>query len=79
MDVDGIEHLILKGANKYLHNKKIKSISIELSECFKEQYELANAILINANFKLKIKKLVSKNKDHEKLSKTFNYIFEKIF
>ena len=26
IDVDGIEHLILKGANKYLQDEKIKSI-----------------------------------------------------
>ena len=28
LDVDGIEHLILKGADAFLNHKKIKSISI---------------------------------------------------
>ena len=38
IDVDGIEHLILKGSNLYLKNKKIKSLSIEINENFTEQY-----------------------------------------
>ena len=39
IDVDGIEHLILKGGQSILENKKIKSISVELNENFKEQYK----------------------------------------
>ena len=39
IDVDGIEHLILDGANEFLKNKKIKSISVEINENFKEQFE----------------------------------------
>ncbi len=38
IDVDGIEHLILDGAKNFLKNKKIKSLSIEINENFKEQY-----------------------------------------
>jgi hypothetical protein len=29
IDVDGIEHLILQGGDKFLNNEKIKSLSIE--------------------------------------------------
>ena len=32
IDVDGIEHLILKGASKVLKNKDIKSILVEINE-----------------------------------------------
>ena len=39
IDVDGIEHLILKGGDKFLSNEKVKSMSIEINENFKEQYE----------------------------------------
>lgn len=76
IDVDGIEHLILEGANKYLNNKKIKSLSIEINESFKAQFEKVLEIMKKNEFKLLHKKhneqLFSKNK---KFSKTFNYIF----
>ena len=39
IDVDGIEHLILEGSDKYLKDKKIKSLSIEINENFTEQYK----------------------------------------
>ena len=38
IDVDGIEHLILEGANSYLDNSEIRSMSIELNENFKEKF-----------------------------------------
>jgi FkbM family methyltransferase len=38
IDVDGIEHLILRGFDKHLHNSTIKSLSIEINEHFIEQY-----------------------------------------
>ena len=36
IDVDGIEHLILEGGNKYLKNDKLKSLSVEINENFKD-------------------------------------------
>ena len=39
IDVDGIEHLILEGGDKFLNNEKVKSLSIEMNENFKTQYE----------------------------------------
>ena len=38
IDVDGIEDLILEGANKILSNETLKSLSIELNENYKDQY-----------------------------------------
>ena len=77
IDVDGIEHLILEGADKYLNSKKIKSISVELNEKFEEQKVRVNEILLSNKFKF-----VSKNNSldgpNSKSSNTFNYIFEKL-
>ena len=76
IDVDGIEHFILEGASKYLENKKIKSLSIEINENFKEQYKQVMEIMKKSNFKILHKK---HNKDlisaESKYSKIFNYIF----
>ena len=52
IDVDGIEHLILEGGNKFLSNRKIKSISIEVNENFKVQYD--NVLKIMKEFEFKI-------------------------
>jgi len=79
IDVDGIEHLILEGAGHFLKDKKIKSISVEINENFKNQYERVLKILQINNFEF-----VQKKQNHElqnsnsKFSKSFNYIFVKI-
>jgi len=50
MDVDGIEHLILKGGISILD--KVKGILIEINDNFTEQSENANLILKEAGFLL---------------------------
>ena len=50
IDVDGIEHLILKGIINLLPN--VKSILVEISDDFKIQAELSNKLLTNAGFRL---------------------------
>lgn len=76
IDVDGIEHFILDGASKYLENKKIKSLSIEINENFIEQHQKVMEIMKKNNFKVLHKK---HNKDLissvSKFSKTYNYVF----
>lgn len=76
IDVDGIEHLILEGATEYLKEKKIKSLSIEINENFKDQYQKVLNLMEKNEFNILTKKhndaLFSKN---SKFSKTFNYIF----
>ena len=78
IDVDGIEHLILEGGDKFLNNKKVKSLSIEINGNFKEQYEKVFNLMNKYEFKL-----LHKNNNDEMLSeqskfnKTFNYIFLK--
>ena len=76
IDVDGIEHLILLGADEHLQNKKIKSLSIEINDQFTEQHDkIFNIMKIN-NFKILHKKhndeLFNKN---SKFAKVFNYVF----
>jgi FkbM family methyltransferase len=76
LDVDGIEHLILEGGDKYLKNKNIKGLCIEINENFKTQYTKVISILKKNNFKILHKKH-GKEFDLKinKFNKTFNYIF----
>mgnify|MGYP001181787099 CR=1 FL=1 len=79
IDVDGLEHLILNGGSKFLKNKEIKSLSIELNENFKEQFEHTLKIMKENDFKILKKNHNIKFLDKKKRTdKTFNYIFEKI-
>ena len=76
IDVDGIEHLILEGAGKYLKDKRIKSLSIEINEDFKEQYNKVIEIMDQNEFKLLHKKHNDEMfNESEKFSKVFNYVF----
>ena len=78
IDVDGIEHLILEGGDKFLNDKKVKSLSIEINESFKEQYGKVSNLMNKYGFKLLHKK---HNDDmfseQSKFNKIFNYIFVK--
>ena len=78
IDVDGIEHLILQGGDKFLNNEKVKSLSIEINENFTEQYDKVLNFMDKNNFKIFHKKrsddLLLRG---SKFKKTFNYIFIK--
>ena len=52
IDVDGIEHIILKGATKTLADKNLKSVYIEVNDGFSEQAEGVTQILRAAGFSL---------------------------
>ena len=77
IDVDGIEHLILEGSNKYLANKKIKSIIVEINENFTEQYKKVLDIMKKNDFKILNKglNLEASSKRSVKFQKMSNYIF----
>ena len=73
IDVDGIEHLILKGANETLGNAE--SILVEINDEDKKQSEEAQEYLKKAGFKLKDKlhsEIIEKSK---KFDKFFNQIW----
>ena len=79
IDVDGIEHLILEGGDKFLNDKKVKSLSIEINEDFKEQYDKVLNLMNKYEFKLLHKKhnddMLS---EQSKFKNTYNYIFKKL-
>lgn len=77
IDVDGLEHFILKGGNKYLNNKNIKSILIELNENFNEQLNEVLYMLNSNGFNLKHKISADNSALKNTFSGVYNYIFER--
>jgi len=76
IDVDGIEHLIMKGSIKTFTNEKLKSILVEINENYSEQYTEILKIMEKSGFRC-----INKNRAEEfykgKFNKTFNYIFKR--
>ena len=75
IDVDGVEHLILKGGNQIL--KKTKSLLVEVDDKFVYQAEKIEKYLTESGFKLTEKKhsdLIEKSK----FKSVFNQIWEKV-
>ncbi len=78
INVDGIEHLILLGADKHLQNSKIKSLSIEINDQFLEQRDkILNTMKLNNFITLHKKHNDELYKKNSKFSKSFNYVFIK--
>ena len=77
IDVDGTEHFILKGSGKFLKNKKIKSILVEINENYEKQFQVIIKIMKKNNFTLKEKKKSEKIAVEKKFVNTYNYIFIK--
>ena len=75
IDVDGIEHLILKGGSETL--KKAKSLLVEVDDRFETQKQNTTKYLINAGFKL-TKKTHSQLFDNTQYDLCFNQIWTKI-
>ncbi len=79
IDVDGLEHLILKGSSSILKSKKLKSVSIELNENYRKQFRE----VINIMKKFGFKKIVKKRNEnfplykYKKFRYIFNYYFER--
>jgi len=77
IDVDGIEHLILKGGDIILKNSSTKSFLIEINENFEEQYNSIIEIMTQNNFSIKSKHKAYNAHRNKKFSNTYNYIFIK--
>ena len=86
IDVDGLEHLILRGAKTILKSKKLEKISIELNENFLSQYKEVLYIMKKNNFKLmysgkintiSFPKEAIEEKRSQKFKKTYNFHFIK--
>ncbi|MDC2974922.1 FkbM family methyltransferase [Prochlorococcus sp. AH-736-K09] len=79
IDVDGLEHLILKGSKKVLQN--IESILIETNKNFLSQYEEITRILKENKFTLRYSALRDDliiNSNNQGFSKVHNQIWEKL-
>lgn len=77
IDVDGIEDEILLGGEKLLSDQKLKSISVELNENFKSQFEKVNTLMKKHSFQFKQKKHAKIFDKNNKFSSVFNYVFER--
>jgi len=77
IDVDGIEHLILKGGNNFLKDKKIKSILVEVNENFLNQFASIKEIMYENNFTLLKKERNDAFYKNPEFEKMYNYIFQK--
>ena len=77
IDVDGIEHLILKGGIKLFKEQKILEVQIEINENYLDQYNNVLKIMNECSFVFKEKKRndLSNYYKNEKLSKIYNYYF----
>ena len=78
--MDGIEHLILKGAENLLKNKNLKELSIEMNPTYVKQYEFINNIMEENNFKKVAslnKRLLSDKNYKLKSNETVNEIFKR--
>ncbi len=75
IDVDGIEHLIIRGADNFLGHKNLKEILVELNKDFKKQYDEVFNTLEKNNFILKAELELYDN--YNKKSKQSNYHFIK--
>ena len=77
IDVDGIEHLILKGGLKLLKNYKVLEMQIEINENYPDQYNSVIKVMDNCSFKFKEKKRNNSSGyyDDKKFSKIYNYYF----
>ena len=74
IDVDGIEHLILRGANAVLGTETLRSILIEVNEDFRELAEGVRGILEGSGFALQEREHSEMFEDGA-FSRTFNQVW----
>lgn len=75
MDVDGIEHLILKGASNTLKNTE--SILIEVNKQNRKQSNEIEKYLLESNFKIKKRKQIEVMENFKNVPYFYNEIWEK--
>lgn len=74
IDVDGLEHLILRGAEKVLASEGLCSILIEVNEDFRELAQEVRQILGDAGFRM-TEREHSGMFEHGAFSRTFNQVW----
>lgn len=78
IDVDGLEHFILRGSVNLLKSKELKEIFIEINENYEEQFKSVIDLMTNNNFIIVSKKNSELIKKSKEFSNTFNYHFKRI-
>ena len=77
IDVDGLEHYILKGADEVLKHQNLKSILVEINENYFKQFNDVEEIMKRFNFKL-LKKDQSRHINlSDPFKNSYNYIFSR--
>jgi FkbM family methyltransferase len=76
IDVDGLEHLILKGSKQILKSK-LTGILVEINENYTEQYKSVLKVMKLNNFKLIAKEQSSLIKHNKAFKNSYNYIFNR--
>ena len=76
IDVDGIEHLVLKGAERTLRDPALKTVYVEVNDNFREQAEGVAAVLQDCGFELEEKRR-SETFDDTEYADTHNQIWMK--
>ena len=77
IDVDGLEHYILKGADEVLKDQNLKSILVEINENYFKQFNDVEEIMKRFNFKL-LKKDQSRHINlSDPFKNSYNYIFSR--
>lgn len=74
IDVDGIEHLVLEGAQAVLRSPVLRSVLIEVDDQFRELASEVSRLLLGAGFKLEAKRHGDMFQTGE-FSSTFNQIW----
>ena len=77
IDVDGLEHYILKSADEVLKHQNLKSILVEINENYFKQFNDVEEIMKRFNFKL-LKKDQSRHINlSDPFKNSYNYIFSR--
>jgi FkbM family methyltransferase len=77
IDVDGIEHIILKGSEKILTHKDCLTVLIEVNDNFIEQADNVESLLSNYGFSLRNKLQAEFISNSKLFSTTYNQIWVK--
>jgi len=77
IDVDGLEHFILEGGDKFLSDSRLKSISVEINENFALQCETIKMYMDQFGFVFRHKKHSELFAGDGAFSNSYNYVFDK--
>ncbi len=73
MDVDGIEHLILRGGKEVL--RRVRGVSVEINDAFTEQAEESRRVLEEAGLRFVSKAHSQMIEDNPSFNQTFNQLW----